>query len=190
MEITGTLYLKDRNAWRSWLKKNHATEKEIWLIYFKKNSGKKRIPYNDAVEEALCYGWIDSTVKLFDNESYVQRFCPRRKNSKLSEMNKERVKRLIAAGEMTKSGLDSIQHHFDRHPGKPKLKDFKIPDDILKILKSDSGVWKNFKKFPLFYQHIRIGYIDGARNRPEEFEKRLKYFIKMTAQNKKFGMVK
>jgi len=192
MEITETLYVEKRKQWRAWLAKNHKKAKDIWVIYYKKQSEKPRIPYNDAVEEALCYGWIDSTVKPLDENSYAQRFSPRRKNSRLSEMNKERVKRMIAAGKMTASGLESIQHHMDsskENSDSQKIKEFKMPKDILKKLKADPVVWQNFEKFPEHYKHIRIGFIEGARNRPEEFEKRLRYFIKMTAQNKKYGMI-
>jgi uncharacterized protein YdeI (YjbR/CyaY-like superfamily) len=97
MKIGTTLYVTHRRQWRSWLAKNHASAREIWLIYFKKESGKSRIPYNDAVEEALCYGWIDSITKPIDEKRWAQRFSPRRKNSALSETNKERVRRLIKA---------------------------------------------------------------------------------------------
>src|ERR1039458_1395740 len=105
MEVGKTLYVTNRKQWRSWLLKHHKTASDIWLVYYKKESGKRRIPYNDAVEEALCYGWIDSRTKPRDKESWVQRFTPRRKKSPLSEMNKERVRRLIKAGKMTRSGL-------------------------------------------------------------------------------------
>jgi uncharacterized protein YdeI (YjbR/CyaY-like superfamily) len=193
MKISTTLYVTHRTQWRAWLVKNHKTAPEIWLVYYKKSSGKPRIPYNDAVEEALCYGWIDSILKPIDQDCYAQRFSPRRKNSPLSEMNKERVRRLIKSKKMTRFGLDSIRQHLDQAPAKSsrarQLKDFKLPDDILDALKADPIVWRNFKKFPKSYQHIRVGWIDGARKRPIEFQKRLRYFIKMTAQNKKFGMV-
>ena len=92
MEITKTLYLTDRKDWRNWLKKHHKTEPEIWLIYPKKATGKPRIEYNDAVEEALCFGWIDSIVKKFDEESTVQRFSPRKPNAKYSQANIERLR--------------------------------------------------------------------------------------------------
>ncbi|MGD2036023.1 MAG: hypothetical protein PVF73_13250, partial [Bacteroidales bacterium] len=98
MEITEKICVTTRKEWRNWLEKNHNSAKEVWLVYYKKNSGKQRIPYNVAVEEALCFGWIDSTVKAVDEDSYVQRFSPRRKNSKLSEMNKERIRQMVAAG--------------------------------------------------------------------------------------------
>ena len=102
MEIGRTLYITNRKAWRAWLARNHAREKEIWLIYYKKHTGKPRIPYDDAVEEALCYGWIDSIIKRVDDERTAQRFSPRRPKSSLSETNKERVRRLIKAKKMTR----------------------------------------------------------------------------------------
>src|SRR2546425_13099589 len=94
MKLGKTYYTKNRRGWRAWLAKHHRTAPEIWLIYYKKDSGKPRIPYNDAVEEALCYGWIDSILKPVDADRYAQRFSPRRPRSRLSEMNRERVRRL------------------------------------------------------------------------------------------------
>ncbi len=194
MEITKTLTVKNRNQWRKWLEKNHHSANEIWLVYYRKQSGKPRIPYNDAVEEALCFGWIDSTVKILDTDRTVQRYTPRRKNSMLSEMNKERVRRLIKEGKMTPFGLESIKHHLETEKNggdiKLVLKDFVFPEDILNELKADPIVWQNFEKFPLHYKTIRIGWIDGARIRPDEFRKRLRYFIKMTSKNKMFGMMR
>jgi uncharacterized protein YdeI (YjbR/CyaY-like superfamily) len=193
MEIGKTLYVKNRDQWRKWLEKNHLKELEIWLIYYKKHSGKPRIPYNDAVEEALCFGWIDSTTKPVDEYSWAQRFTPRRKNSKLSELNKERVRRLIKAKKMTATGLERIKHELHHDPAKPnrspKVKKFMLPVDILNYLKKDPVVWKNFKRFPESYKQIRVGWIDGSRRRPDVFKTRLNYFIKMTEKNKKFGMV-
>jgi len=181
MELGKTLYTTNRKAWRSWLLEHHNSEKEIWLVYFKKHSKKKSIPYNDAVEEALCFGWIDSTVKKIDEESRGQRFTPRRENSLWSEMNKERARRLIKAGKMTNAGLAKIKVSLEEK--------FVVPEDIKKELKQDKLVWKNFRKFSLSYKRIRIGYLDESRKRPDEFQKRLLYFIKMTKQNKQFGMV-
>ena len=194
MKIGKTFYAANRKQWRSWLAKNHRSEPEIWLIYYKKNSGKPRIPYNDAVEEALCYGWIDSTLMPKDEISYLQRFSPRRKNSRLSEMNKERVRRLIKAKKMTRFGLESIQHHMENGLNNTKqstlLKKFHMPEDILHELKKNPLAWKNFQKFPKSYKRIRIGWIDASRNRHDYFLKRLRYFLKMTAKNKMFGMVR
>ena len=118
MKVGKTLYVTNRNQWRSWLSKHHRTANDIWLIYYNKRSGKDRIPYNDAVEEALCYGWIDSLTKPRNDESWVQRFSPRKNKSALSEMNKERVRRLIKAGTMTQFGLASIRHHMEKRSQK------------------------------------------------------------------------
>jgi len=186
MKLGKTLYLTNRKDWRSWLSKNHNKEKEIWLVYYKKSSGKQRIPYNDAVDEALCYGWIDSTVKSVDKESFAQRFTPRRPKSILSELNRERIHRLIAKKSMTSKGLNAVSHVFNKDHKKKKLV---IASDILKNLKQDKEVWKNFQKFPESYKRIRITWIETARIRQDTFNQRLKYFLKMTARNKRFGMV-
>ncbi len=179
MEITKTLYVKNRTEWRKWLEKNYDKESEIWLIYYRKASGKPRIPYNESVEEALCFGWIDSIQKKIDQERLAQRFTPRKPKSNWSTLNLERMKRLIKDERMTPAGLKY-------YPGETK---FKIPQDILKEIKKDKETWENFQKFDESYQTIRIGFIEGARNRPEEFQKRLKNFLKKTKDNKKFGMV-
>ncbi|MBN2051927.1 YdeI/OmpD-associated family protein [Candidatus Woesearchaeota archaeon] len=166
---------------------NYDKEKEVWLFYYRKSSGKPRIPYNDAVEEALCYGWIDSTVKHVDEEKFAQRFTPRRQNSVLSEMNKERIRRLIANRRMTSAGLDAVSHAFD----KDKKEGLVIAPDILKALKSDAQAWKNFQKLPEGYKKVRVGYIEHSRQQDNKiFQSRLNHFIKMTAKNKKFGMVR
>lgn len=105
----GRYYAKDRKTWRKWLEKNHAKTQGIWLIYHKKDSGKPRVPYADAVEEALCYGWIDSTQRPIDEESYMQLFMPRKSKSGWSKLNKERIERLITEGLMTPAGMEKIE---------------------------------------------------------------------------------
>src|SRR5216110_2039127 len=100
---------KTRKAWRSWLEKNHAKSPGIWLIYDKKSSGKKELDYNDAVEEALCFGWIDSTLRPLDKEQYMQRFTRRKPKSGWSGLNKKRIEKMIGQGLMTKAGLEKIE---------------------------------------------------------------------------------
>ena len=188
MQLGKKLYITNGKDWRLWLKRNHNKEKEIWLIYYRKSSGKKRIYYNDAVNEALCYGWIDSTIKGIDEEKFAQRFTARRKGSKLSEMNRERVRRLIKQGRMTSVGLDAINHVFNQLEDK-KLK-LVIAKDIIISLKKDNLVWKNFQNFSEGYRKVRIGYLEGRRKWGKiAFDKSLNYLIKMTAKNKKFGLV-
>ena len=186
MEISKTLYVTNRTAWRSWLKSNGKNEKEIWLIYYKKASGKPRIPYNDAVEEALCYGWIDGIQKGIDEEKFAQRFSPRKPGSVLSQMNKERIHRLIKQKKMTAKGLTAVKHVFKELSKNSKCA---IKADILKFLKKDKKTWENFQKFSESYKRIRIEWIEGTRTRPELFKKRLRYFLKMTANNQKYGII-
>lgn len=141
------------------------------------------MPYNDAVEEALCFGWIDGIIKKIDDDFTAQRWTPRRSaRSHLSETNKERVRRLIAAGLMTPAGLEKIKARLDEK--------FTPAKDILAALRADPVVWRNFQNFPAWYQRVRVGWIDYARSKPEIFSSRLRYFIKMTAQNKQFGQVR
>lgn len=112
MKLGKTLYVKKRGEWRKWLEKNHQKESEIWLVYYKKHTKKPSIPYNDAVEEALCFGWIDSSEKRIDKERYAQRFTPRKPKSNWSESNKERVRKLIVQGKMTPAGLAAFNNNL------------------------------------------------------------------------------
>ena len=187
MKLGKKLYVTNRNDWRSWLAKNYDKEKEIWLIYYRKSSGKPRIPYNDAVEEAICYGWIDSIIKRVDNGRFAQRFTPRRPKSPVSEMNKERIRRLIKKKKMTSAGLDAVSRFFNKN----KKEKLVIAQDILAALKADRQTWKNFQNFSEGYKRVRLGYIGHSKSRGNEiFQNRLNHFIKMTAKNKKFGMVR
>ncbi|MBN2368417.1 YdeI/OmpD-associated family protein [Candidatus Woesearchaeota archaeon] len=189
MEIGKTVYLTDSSDWRTWLEKNHSKEKEVWLIYYRKSSGMPRLPYNDTVDEALCYGWIDSIVKGIDKKKYAQRFTPRRPRSSLSEMNKERIRRLIKNKRMTPYGLKAVSGLFDETIDKKEK--LIIPPDILRSLKANKQAWANFQKFPEGYKKVRIGYIESRRRHGNEaFRKSLDYFIRMTSKNKRFGMIR
>ena len=99
---------KSRDHWRDWLHKNHAGKSEVWVVFFKKNSAKSNLSYNDAVEEALCFGWIDGMKRSIDEERYMHRFSPRKPDSKWSQSNKDRVRRLLDAGLMTPEGERAI----------------------------------------------------------------------------------
>jgi len=182
MEIGKTLRVTTRKAWRTWLEKNHVRKKEIWLVYATKQSGQGRVAYSDAVEEALCFGWIDGIMKKIDANYFTQRFSPRRSaKSQLSETNKERVRRMIRAGLMKPAGMEKIRGRMSEP--------FVLPPDIIAALKRDPQTWKNFQRFPKWYQRIRIGWLDTSRGHQEVFESRLRYFLKMTAQNKRYGQV-
>jgi len=188
MKLGKTLYVSDRKAWRSWLAKNHDKEKEIWLVYPKKHTGKPRIPYNDAVEEALCFGWIDSTTKKIDDKKFAQRFTPRRAKSKLSQMNKERIRMLIAQKKMTDAGLEAISHAYN---GESEHEKVKFSKDVLNAIRENPDAWKYFQNFPESYKRIRIAYIESRRRHgTEAFQKSLQNFVRMTAKNKRFGFVR
>lgn len=189
MQIGKTLYVTKRSEWRKWLSKNHKKEPEIWLIYYRKSTGKARISYDDAVLEALCYGWIDSIVKGIDSEKFVQRFSPRKKTSVLSQLNLERIRELIKEEKMTKAGLTALSHVYD--PDNDIVEDFKIPEGILKAIKKNEKAWKNFQEFPEDYIRIRIAYIESRkRHSTGMYQSALKNFIKATESGKRIGVVK
>ena len=171
-----TFYTSDRNKWRSYLEEHFATEKEIWFVFPMKGSGQESLSYNDAVEEALCFGWIDSTIRHTDEFHRAQRFTPRRKGSPYSQPN---IERLI--------GLDSqgLIHPRVREQILPVIKaPFEFPGDIIDVLKQDEIVWENYQKFSESYKRIRVAYIEAARKRPEEFQKRLNSFVEKTRKGK------
>lgn len=132
--------------------------------------------YNDAVEEALCFGWIDSTVKSLNATTTIQRFCKRRKKSTYSQPNKERLKWLYDNDLIHESVQEKVLEIIQEP--------FVFPEDILQQVQADPMVWKHYQQFSAPYQRIRIAYIESARKRPEEFEKRLTNFISKTRANK------
>jgi len=169
----------DRREWRRWLSENYMTAPEIWLVYSTKGSGDECIPYNDSVEEALCFGWIDSTLRRIDPDHYARRFTPRRKNSEYSRANIERLiwldSRDLICPDVRETVADIISEPFV------------FPEDIIAELKKDEDVWRNYVSFSESYKRIRVSYIDSARDRPAEFRKRLDNFIKRTRENKKIS---
>lgn len=179
MQITEMLEAMDRAAWRQWLAEHGSKAREIWLVLYKPSSGKADFTYLHAVEEALCFGWIDSTTKKLDAERTAQRFTPRRPKSNWTELNKERARRLIAAGLMTEAGFATL----------PDLStdNFLIAEDILAALRADPETWENFQRFPAVYQRIRIGNIESVRPQPDLFQTRLDTLLRKTKQNQMFG---
>jgi len=173
------LHVSNRRDWRAWLKKHHGSETEVWLVYFKSHSGKTRIAYNDAVEEALCFGWIDSTGTRLDEDRFAQRFSVRNTKTRYSQANKERLRELVKLGKVSQTVIAALGNILDEP--------FEIPSDILRAIKANPKAWKHFQELSAPYIRIRIAFIDGARKRPEAFQKRLRYFIAMTEKNRRFG---
>jgi uncharacterized protein YdeI (YjbR/CyaY-like superfamily) len=181
-EIDPSLLLEvaKRSEWRAWLRLNYRSAKVVWLVSYKKHTGRPRVAYNDAVEEALAFGWIDSTVHRLDDDRYAQRFTPRRPGSSYSEANLARLRAMAEAGKVAPDVLARVQPLLVEKP-------VRIPPDILAALKSDPETWRNFQAFSEPYKRIRIAYIDDVRVRPEEFAKRLRNFLRMTKKNRIIG---
>jgi uncharacterized protein YdeI (YjbR/CyaY-like superfamily) len=171
-----TVRCRCRQQWREWLNAHFETDTEVWLVFPVKSAGEEGVSYNDAVEEALCFGWIDSTAGTLDDKHHIRRFTPRRNGSGYSRPNIERLIWLESRNMIHPKVRDSVLELI-RTP-------YIFPEDILAALKQDKAVWHNYSSFSEPYKRIRVAYIDAARKRPEEFEKRLRNFIKATKQNK------
>jgi uncharacterized protein YdeI (YjbR/CyaY-like superfamily) len=185
------LYVKTRFEWHDWLEKNHAIIDEVWLIYYKKPSGRPRIPYVDAVEEALCFGWIDGKIKRINDDYYIQRYTPRRSGSRWSKYNVERVERLIKAGRMRPEGLKAYEDAIRR----PSLVydnkadgDPVIPFDLLSALKDNIQANTNFLNFSQSTRRIYIDWLNSAR-REETRTRRIEKIVKLSGKNTRPGMM-
>lgn len=176
MEPSEIFCCSRREEWRRWLSKNFKTKSEIWFVFPTKDSGEDGVTYNDAVEEALCFGWIDGQAKTLDETHQLRRFTPRRKGSKISRPNIERLlwldKRGMIHPEVRDLVIDEISAPYE------------FPKDIISAIRKDKTAWRNYNSFTESYRRIRVAYIDAARKRPEEFQKRLTNFINKTRENK------
>lgn len=179
MIFKNILDCKSKEEFYNWLKCNHETENECW-INCKRGKIKEgeTFYYIDAVYCALCFGWIDSVHRKKDDIT-LQKFSPRTKKSNWSELNKERVRWLIKKGLMSESGI-KILPDID-------INSFKIDDEILKIIKSDKELWKNFNSFPKLYQRVRIDSIQRERKKKDVYERMLQHFLIETKKGNIYG---
>ncbi|WP_341838719.1 YdeI/OmpD-associated family protein [Chitinophaga caseinilytica] len=161
-------------AWRQWLKQHHQTEKSVWLVMYKQQSGKPVINWSEAVDEALCFGWIDSTRKTLDEHTFIQFFSRRKPNSNWSKINKDKVEKLIAAKKMTKAGLRCIE--VAKQNGSwtilDEVEQYLIPKDLEKAFKSHPGAKTWFTSQAKSVQKLMLAWIAMAK-RPETREKRV-----------------
>lgn len=191
MDEANLLELASRQEWRAWLKNNHARVEEVWLVFFKKKSGVQSISYSEALDEALCYGWIDSLIKRINKVRYARKFTPRRDNSKWSLVNKNRVEHLMNSGLMTEFGLQKVEAAKQsgkwEHPNsKPKL-DFSMSTDFQSALQNNPQAEKNFNKLAKTHQNQYIAWIITAK-RSETISKRISESIKLLSEGKKLGL--
>lgn len=178
MEIENLLRVKTRLGLRDWLEENSKTERFCWVIVSMTEQSEV-IQYLDAVEEALCFGWIDGIKKKISDTELAQRLSQRTKKSNWTELNKERARRLYQLGLMKEEGLRVLP---DMRP-----ESFTIDADIETRLKEDDQLYQNFINFPDLYRRIRIDTIQSYRNEPDIFNKRLDKFIENTRENKMYG---
>lgn len=181
MEIVNLLEAKSRLELRAWLIRNYRTETECWVVVQRgrpKDDG--TFWYIDAVEEAMCFGWIDSTTKRMEDGRTVQKLCPRKAKSNWSELNKERCRRMERLGLTTDAGQAVLPDMSENG--------FVIDNDILKSLQDDPVVWDNFCRFPELYKRIRIDTIQiNRKHRPDVFKSRLEKFIENTRAGILYG---
>ena len=171
-----TFYTSKREEWRSYLENHFESATEVWFVFPTKASGEAALSYNDAVEEALCFGWIDGRAGTLDETHQLRRFTPRRKGSPYSRPNIERLILLDSQGLIHPKVRSSVLPIIEAP--------FVFPQDIMDEIERDETVFENFKGFSDSYKRIRVAYIDAARKRPEEFQKRLDNFIDKTRKNK------
>ena len=181
-----SLRIRDATEWRSWLSKNHLRQQGVWLLFRRKSAAVKSITYQQAIDEALAYGWIDSVIKRIDSETYARKFTPRRPWSIWSKANIERVERLKAAGRMVKPGLEA----FAKRTGEISLLEkfnaegVKTPKDLEDALKGNRTAWTNYERFAPSYRKRYLIWISGAK-RPETRQKRVSEAVHLISRNVK-----
>ena len=182
------LMFATREEWRGWLEENHARSDGIWLAYYKKDTGKPSVQYEEAVEEAICFGWIDSQVKTIDDERYMQRYTPRKKSSVWSESNKERVVSMIEQGKMTEAGM-AVVLEAQRGGNWDELTpvdNLEVPPDLEAALAANGKAQENFSHLSPSHRKKFLYWIHSAKT-GETRKKRVKKTVKQVAMGKKPG---
>lgn len=181
------LYFKTRKEWKEWLEKNYDKKNEVWMLRYKKHTKKQCISYEDSVEVAICFGWIDGLVNSIDENSYKQRFTPRRANSVWSLLNKNRAEKMIKNGEMTEAGLKTIEDAKKSNKWQNAYtlkKNNELPADLKKALMKNETAWRNFQNFSLGTKKFYILWINSS-NKKETRANRIKKVVEKSEQNKR-----
>jgi uncharacterized protein YdeI (YjbR/CyaY-like superfamily) len=190
MSLEEALLFNDRNEWRSWLEKNHMKTKEVWLLHYKKQSKKQTLKHIDAVEEALCFGWIDSKLKKIDEDRFILKYTPRKPKSPWSKINKEKAEAMILSGKMRQAGFEKIEeakkHGLWDTAYTNKVKE-RIPLDLKKALLADNIAWDNFQHFANSYRNMYCGWVKSAKTN-ETRKRRIAQVVERSRKNKKPGM--
>ena len=190
------LHFTKRKDWHQWLLKNHSKFNEIWLIYFKNMAPVKNISYEDSVDEALCFGWIDSIIKKIDDTKYARKFTPRTNHKKWSDLNIKRVRKLIDDGLMNKAGLEKIDKEVLRKINKTdnsnisdqkKQVKLEAPKFIINFFEENEPALKNFNKLAATYKRHYVLWITNAK-KDDTIRKRLIESVILLKENKKLGL--
>jgi uncharacterized protein YdeI (YjbR/CyaY-like superfamily) len=190
MKITNSFTPKNASDWRNWLEQNHDREQEVWLVYLKAGRGKTNIDYESSVEEALCFGWIDSIIQKIDEDKYARKFNPRRMDSKWSETNKRRVLKVIHEGRMTEAGIAKVTfdvNEVDTGEPKPRRAPVQMPEKMEEALKSRPGLWEAFQRVSPSYRRNYILWLADAK-KPETFERRFQILVEEVMAGKPTSM--
>jgi len=180
-----TLDVRTREQWRMWLAQHHDSESEVWLVFHKRQTGRASIAYDDAVEEALCYGWIDSLIRRLDEARYARKFTPRKPDSKWSAANRKRYARLRASGRLMPAGLKRAPTH--RSGDAPRPSPSKVPRYIEQALRNHPAAWDYFQRLAPSYRRMYIAWIDSAKQQ-ETKTRRLREAVGLLAAGKKLGL--
>jgi uncharacterized protein YdeI (YjbR/CyaY-like superfamily) len=183
------LHFRDREEWRDWLKENYASRPDAWLLIYKKHTGRPGLGYEEAVEEALCFGWIDGLLRRVDDESYTIRFSPRKPASIWAESNKRRVEKMIREGRMTEAGLAKVEEarqtgEWDQAAAREAAD---TPDDLKRALESSPPALPNFEKLAPSHKKHYIWWINSAKTSHTR-EKRIRKTVVMVQENRRPGM--
>ena len=190
MDTPELLYFASAAEWREWLERHHKTATEAWLVHYKKGIKKPGVNYREALDEALCFGWIDGQIKTVDRDRFRQRWTPRRPGSIWSQLNSDRVKRLTADGRMASAGLAAVR--AAKRCGKwqtaytsrtaPEL-----PTDLRKALRAVPEAWRNFSRFAPSYRTMYVGWVADAK-REETRQRRIAAVVRRAREGRKPGI--
>ena len=183
-----TLLVRTPDQWRDWLAGHHASESEIWLIFHKQHTGVVSIAYQDALDEALCFGWVDSLVKRLDDRRYARKFTPRRPDSRWSAVNRKRYAELEAAGRLKRPGIERAPGGRGYDPRPPRLAmPAKLPAYIRSALRNHPTALRHFESLPPSQRRRYLAWIESAKREATRL-RRLEEAIRLLAGGKVLGL--
>jgi len=182
-----TLDPRSRARWRAWLESNHGTAREVWVVFHKPHTGKTSIAYEDSVEEALCFGWVDSLIRRLDDDRYARKFTPRKAVSFWSDLNRQRYAKVEALGLLAPAGRARAPSEANRYP-KRRKRSSAVPAYVEKAFKAEPRAWATFERLTPRERMMYVGWIENAK-REETKAKRVEKSVRRLAAGKKLGLV-